>query len=214
MEGEVKNGIVIGVVEDFHTESLHQAIAPLVLWMAPRANIASVRIAGSDADGVLDHLRATWESFETTHPFEYSFVNDQFARAYRTERRMMQLLGGFAGLAILVACLGLLGLAAYAARRREKEVGIRKALGTTVIQIVGLLSKDYLRLVIVAFVLAVPVAYWASQKWLQAFAYRIDLGPSLFVGAGALVLLVALATVSTQALRAVRIDPATTLRDG
>jgi putative ABC transport system permease protein len=163
--------------------------------------------------GALDHLRDTWNAFEDRRPFEYSFVNAQFAQAYRAEQRMMRMLGGFAAIAILVACLGLLGLAAYAARRREREVGIRKALGATATQIVGLLSKDFVRLVAVAFLCAVPVAYWMARQWLRDFAYRIDVGPGVFLAAGALVLAVAVVTVGTQALRAARVDPATTLRN-
>jgi len=172
-----------------------------------------VRTAPGQTADVLDGLRATWAEFSDL-PIAYSFLADDLAAQYRTEARLEQLFTTFAGLAILIACLGLFGLAAYTAQQRTKEIGIRKALGATVTGIVGLLSKDFLKLVGVAFVVAVPAAYWAMSQWLQGFAYRIDLGAGVFLLAGGLALTVALLTVSYQALRAARTDPVNVLQSG
>jgi len=205
---------IIGVVEDFHYASLRETIGPVILLhealRAPR--YLAVRTEPGQAADVLDGLRATWAEFSDL-PIEYSFLADDLAAQYRTEARLEQLFTTFAGLAILIACLGLFGLAAYTAQQRTKEIGIRKALGATVTGIVSLLSKDFLKLVGIAFVVAVPVAYWAMSQWLQGFAYRIDLGVGVFVLSGGLALAVALLTVSYQALRAARTDPVHALQN-
>jgi putative ABC transport system permease protein len=154
-----------------------------------------------------------WHRFFRDAPFAYEFANQSFEAAYRADRRTASLLGVFAGLAIFVACLGLFGLAAFAARQRRHEIGVRKAVGASAGQIVGLLSKDFLRLVAVAIVVGVPVAYGVVARWLDTFAYHFDLGPGLFLLTSAGALLVALLAVSTQALRAAQVDPAATLRD-
>jgi putative ABC transport system permease protein len=211
IEGEVANGRVIGVMENFHLQSLRQAIEPVVVWMDDRRTTVSVRLARAEALAAMDHLRQTWAQFEAA-PFAYTFLSASFARYVEEERRLMQLLGAFAGLALGVACLGLFGLAAYAAQRRQKEIGIRKAIGASIGSIVQLLSREYVVLVGVAFAVAAPVAYLAMEAWLQHFAYRIDVAPSVLVGAGALTLLVALTTVGLQAARAARTDPARVLR--
>jgi putative ABC transport system permease protein len=156
-------------------------------------------------------VRERWSEFSDL-PLTYSFLADDLAAQYEAEARLERLFVVFAGLAIFIACLGLFGLAAYAARQRTKEVGIRKALGATVQSVILLLSKDFLKLVGFAFLVAVPAAYLGMNQWLQDFAYRIDLGPGLFLLAGALALLIAAATVSTQAWRAARVDPASALR--
>ncbi|HLR33141.1 MAG TPA: FtsX-like permease family protein, partial [Fodinibius sp.] len=148
----------------------------------------------------------------TDEPFTYTFLDDEFAKMYRTERRLGQLFGGFAGVAILLACLGLFGLAAFAAQRRTKEIGIRKVLGASVTSIVGLLSKDFLKLVALGFVIAVPIAWYAMNKWLADFAYKTDIGPGIFLLAGGLTLFIALATVSWQSIRAALVNPVDSLR--
>jgi putative ABC transport system permease protein len=204
---------VIGVTENFHFQSLRQAIYPMILFHEALRlpQYVAVRTEPGQTADVLDGLRATWSSFSDL-PIEYSFLADDLAAQYRTEARLEQLFTTFAGLAILIACLGLLGLAAFTVQQRTKEIGIRKALGASVAGIVGLLSKDFLKLVGIAFVVAVPVAYVAMRQWLQEFAYRIDLGVGIFLLAGGLALTVALLTVSYQALRAARTDPVSALR--
>lgn len=202
---------VIGVVEDFHYRSLRHRIEALALEPGGQAATAVVRVAPGNVAETIDRLRATWGDFVAT-PFEYQFLDRQIDQLYQAEQRTATIIGSFAGLAVLLACLGLFGLAAYAAERRTKEIGIRKALGATAAGIVGLLSKDFLKLVGIAFVVAGPAAYWAMSQWLQGFAYRIDLGAGVFLGAGGLALTVALLTVSYQALRAARTDPVHALR--
>lgn len=205
---------IIGVVRDFHYKSLHKKIAPLVLMheaiMLPPRRIA-VRIQPEQKAAAIEAVRSTWESFSGL-PFDYTFPADDLAAQYEAEQRTGSLMALFAGLALLIACLGLFGLAAHAAQQRTKEIAIRKAMGATARRIVGLLSKDFLILVGLAFAVAVPVAYVALRRWLQDFAYHADLGLGLFLLAGGTVLLVALLTVSTQAWRAAQTDPATALR--
>ena len=204
---------IVGVVEDFHYASLHNEIYPLILFhrsvRAPQ--YVAVRLAdGSDA-AALGEVKQAWSQFSDL-PFNYSFLANDLAAQYAAEARMERLFVGFAGLAILIACLGLFGLAAYAARQRTKEIGIRKALGATAQSVIALLSKDFLLLVGLAFVVAVPAAYYAMDQWLHNFSYRIDLSVGVFILAGAIAFLTAAATVSTQAWRAARVDPAKTLR--
>ena len=205
---------IIGVVRDFHYKSLHKKIAPLVLMheaiMLPPRRIA-VRIQPEQKAAAIEAVRSTWESFSGL-PFDYTFLADDLAAQYEAEQRTGSLMALFAGLALLIACLGLFGLAAHAAQQRTKEIAIRKAMGATARRIVGLLSKDFLILVGLAFAVAVPVAYVALRRWLQDFAYHADLGLGLFLLAGGTVLLVALLTVSTQAWRAAQTDLATALR--
>ena len=207
---------VIGVVDDFHFQPLYAPIRPLILGHhnnpIDTIDYFTARVDASQMTAALDHLRSVGEQFDPAHPFEYNFVDVRMADAYQTDRAIGRIVGVASGLAILIACFGLFGLAAFTAERRRKEIGIRKALGATATGIVQLLSADFLKLVGIAFVVATPLAYWGMQQWLASFAYRIDLGVSVFVVAGSAALLIALLTVSTQALRAARIDPAQTLR--
>lgn len=199
---------VIGVTKDFHYESLHNEIYPLILFheaLRPPQYVAA-RIERDRTVEALNAVRATWSSFSDL-PVEYSFLADDLAAQYRSEQRLESLFTAFAGLAILIACLGLFGLAAYAAQQRTKEIGIRKALGATVSGIVGLLSKDFLKLVGIAFVVAAPAAYLGMRQWLRDFPYRVDLGVTTFVWAGGLAFVIATLTVSYQAWRAARTNP-------
>jgi putative ABC transport system permease protein len=204
---------VVGVVENFHLRSLRQRIDPLVLTLSETPNQVLVRMQPGATSETLAGLEATWQTFAPGTPLSYDFLDARFDALHADTHRMARLFIIFAGLAIAIACFGLFGLATYTAQRRKKEVGIRKALGATATQIVHLLSVDFLKLVGVAFAVAAPLAYWAMQRWLQDFAYRTDIGVGLFLGAGALAFAIALLTVGTQALRAARLDPATTLRD-
>jgi len=158
-------------------------------------------------------VREVWHDVLPGEVFEASFVDDRLDAMYEEERRTGWLVGTFAGLAIFVACLGLFGLAAFAARQRTKEIGIRKALGASVTSIVRMISSEYVLLVSIAVLIASPVAYLGMSEWLEAFAYRIELGVWPFAVAILSMLLVAVVTVGSQALRAARVDPATTLRD-
>ena len=215
--GEGSNGEVIGVVEDFHLESLHDEIDPVSLhlredgrWSASGKLI--VKLAPGGLRGTMASLEQLADQYMPSAPFNYQFLDDAIDAMYRTERRLSRIFTTFALLAVFIACLGLFGLSAYAAEARTKEIGIRKALGATAESIVVLLSKDVLSLVVIAFVLAVPIAYLVMQRWLEAFAYRIGLTPGIFLLTGALALLIALLTVSYQAVRAATADPVESLR--
>ncbi len=209
-----KSPDVIGVVEDLHLATLHQPIEPMAFFLnSTLLDTYYLRIETNAMKQGLANVEQVWRRFFPNAPFAYEFADRSFAAAYRAEQQTASLVGVFAGLAIFVACLGLFGLTAFAARQRRHEIGVRKAVGASTEQIVGLLSKDFLRLLALAIAVAVPIAYGVLARWLDTFAYHFDLGPGLFLLASGGVLLVALVTVSAQALRAARIDPATTLRD-
>ena len=208
-----RRGEVLGVVRDFHVRSLHDAIEPLAIWYEPDAvSHLTVRLAAGDTRAALDDVEAVWSQFASHRPFTYRFLDDVFDGLYRSEQQLGRIVSVFSALAILVACLGLFGLAAFTAQQRRREIGVRKVLGATVPTLVALLTRDFVVLVGVAFVVAVPLAWLGMARWLEGFAYHVDLGPVPFVIAGGLLLLVALVTVSTQALRAATADPMRALR--
>jgi putative ABC transport system permease protein len=216
-------GEVVGVVDNFHTRPLYEEIEPTIFdssylpgddGVSMSVNDAQylVKLAPGSAAAAIDRLRQAWGEVRPNAPFEASFVDAALDAEYRADRRLGQLIGLFSGLAIVIACLGLFGLAAYTAQQRTKEIGIRKALGASLGGLVVNLSKEFVALVGVAILVAAPLAYWGMQQWLQTFAYRIDVGVGTLVAAGAVALVIALVTVSTQTLRAARIDPAEALR--
>lgn len=208
-----RQGEVVGVVKDFNHSSLHDTIDPLALFIEPsNYEYLLVRTAPGDVAGALRGIEQAWRQYVTHRPFEYQFLDQAFDALYRAEVQLGQVFGVFALLAILIACLGLFGLAAFAAEQRTKEIGVRKVLGATVAGIALLLSRDFARLVGVAFVLAVPVAYFAMNAWLSDFTYRTSLGVGTFLLAGVLTLLVAVLTVSYQSARAALVDPVKALR--
>ena len=207
---------VVGVVKDFHFQSLHQKIEPLVLghWNNPIIAIDyfTARVATSNLAGTLAALQGVHEQFDQVTPFEYNFLDERLNDFYQTDIRVGKIFGASATLAIFIACLGLLGLAAFIAEQRTKEIGVRKVLGASAGNIVYLLSKDFTKLVLIATVIASPLAYWALQRWLQNFAYHISLGPGTFLLAGFGALLIALLTISFQAIRAALTNPVEALR--
>ncbi|HYE57108.1 MAG TPA: FtsX-like permease family protein, partial [Rhodothermales bacterium] len=207
-----RDGTIIGVVKDFHMASLDAPIEPTIIRLTPPQGRLFVRLDPVRAEQALAGLRAVQQRFNPGHPFEAEFLDDSFERMYVSERRVGALANVFAGLAVFIACLGLFGLAAFTAERRTKEVGIRKVLGASVPRLVGLLSKDFVALVALAFVLAAPVAYWLGARWLEGFTYRVALGAGPFVLAGLVALGLALVAVSSQALRAATADPVKALR--
>jgi len=206
---------VVGVVEDFHTNALAMDIDPIVLTYEPaRFRVANIRVRSGSLPGVLAHLRQTWTQIGTTYELDYERFTVQIEQEpmIMIFKDLMYIVGLIAGFAVLIACLGLLGMATYTAESRVKEVGVRKVLGASVSEIVLLLSKDFLKLIAVAVVLAVPLAWFVNKLWMQQFAFRVGLGPSVFVlGVGALLVL-ALATIGSQATRAALANPADTLR--
>lgn len=211
-------GQVIGIMNDFHFESLHQKIAPLILIMRATApnqsfyNSLSVKIAGNNIPGALSVLKKTWNNYLPEIPYQYTFLDENFSTLYESEQRQATIFTVFAFIAIFIACLGLLGLSAFAITQRIKEIGIRKVLGASVSNIVGLLSKDFLKLVLVAAVIAFPIAWYAMYKWLQDFAYRIGIPWWIFVLAGIIAAIVAFLTISFQAIKAAIANPVKSLR--
>lgn len=203
---------VIGVVKDFNFRSLHEQITPLVMKLGPDYNNFIVKIRTRDVKGLLSTLQRQWAAMTTESAFSYSFLDQRFDNTYRSEQNIGLIMGIFAGLTIFVACLGLFGLATFTAAQRVKEIGIRKVLGADVTGLVTLLSKDFLKLVGIAFLVAAPVAWWAMSRWLQDFAYRITMSWWIFAGAAFLSLLVALLTIGSQAVKAAMANPVKSLR--
>ncbi len=208
-----QGGTVRGVVADFHFESLHHPIGPIALYSHQRGfSFIGVKIEGGDTAGTLARLEEAWRPIVFDYPFYYQSLDEQFAQLYRKEERLGKLLSTFLLLAVFVVCMGIFALAAFMTEQRTKEIGVRKVLGATVTQIVGLLSKEFTWLVVGANIIAWPVAYWAAQHWLADFAYRIELGLGFFVLGGGLALLMAWLTVGGQALKAARKNPVDALR--
>ncbi|QHL85995.1 FtsX-like permease family protein [Nibribacter ruber] len=209
----IKKGTVIGVVKDFHFKSLFDKMDPTVLQIFPGANWkVAVKLKGDNVTAGINHVKSVWNQFSPEYPIEYKFMDDNFAAMYKAEDKLKSLLWIFTGMAIFVGCLGLFGLAAYAAERRKKEIGIRKILGAESSSIVTLLAKDFLKLVLIAAVFAFPVAWYAMSVWLKDFAYRIDIPIWVFFVAGILACVVAFVTVSFQALKAATANPVKNLR--
>ncbi len=211
-DGEIVTYHVIGIVKDFHFKSLHELISPLVMVLSPNPGMMIVKLKTKDVAGLLAAAKIKWTGFGTEEPFSYSFLDDRFNNTYQSEQKIGLILGIFAGLTIFVACLGLFGLAKFTAEQRTKEIGIRKVLGATVSGVVALLSKDFLKLVLVAFIIASPIAWYVMDKWLQDFAYRIDIGAWVFVIAALLAVIITIITVSFQAIKAALANPVNSLR--
>jgi putative ABC transport system permease protein len=208
-----RKGMIIGVVKDFHFRSLQEVIKPLSIRIEPQGcSLVCIYVSGNDLPGTLAAIENKWKSLIPHRPFSYFFLDDYFDKQYRSEDRFGRLFLNFSILAILISCLGLLGLASYSTMQRTKEIGIRKVLGASVTNIVNLLSKDFLKLVAVSFLIAAPIAWIFMHRWLMGFAYRIDMGWQVFVAAGILALFIALFTVSFQAVRAALANPVGTLR--
>lgn len=209
------DGTIVGVVQDFQLSSFRDSIWPLVINIMPmeKLNFISFRLAPQNVTATLNHIGKVWSMFAPSYPFDFYFLDDDFARLHQADQQLGQVFHAFAWLALSIACLGLFGLAAFAAERRTKEIGVRKVLGATVTNIVTLLSKDFVKLVLLANLIAWPLAWYAMNKWLQRFAFRVEIQWWIFV----LVplggtLFIALLTVSTQALKAALTNPVNALR--
>ncbi|WP_369679117.1 ABC transporter permease [Siphonobacter sp. BAB-5385] len=203
---------VIGVVKDFHFRSLHELITPLVMVQSQSGGTLIVKAKAGDVAGLLRTMQQVWNQYHPEVPFSYSFLNDRFSNTYQSEQKTGLLLSVFAGLTIFVACLGLFGLVTFTTQQRTKEIGVRKVLGASVGSILALLSKEFLQLVGLAFLLAIPLAGYVTHEWLQQFAYRISLEWWVFALAGVLALSIALLTVSVQSIKAALVNPVKSLK--
>lgn len=204
---------VVGVVKDFYYKSAKEKIGPL-MFIPGRSNmLMAVKVHSADVSGVLTDIKKQWDEFRATAPFSYSFLDEQYAALYSSEQRTGQIFTAFALIAVLIASLGLFGLAAFSIRQRVKEIGIRKVLGASSGTITGMLSAEFLKLVGIAVVLSVPVTWYAMHKWLQDFAYRIDISWWVFALAGLIAILVAFVTVSFQSVKAALANPVKSLKN-
>jgi putative ABC transport system permease protein len=206
---------IIGVVKDFHFESLHEPVKPLFILEEPQGNPwhkIMVRIRGGQEASTLDQIQKLYESYNPGFPFDYNFLDDIYQKQYLSELRVGILSRYFAGIAIIISCLGLFGLVAFTAQRRQKEIGVRKVVGATVPNIIFMLSKDFLKLILISVLIAFPLSWWAMEQWLHGFAYRISLGPFVFIIAGTSIIFITLLTISFQAIKAAVTSPIKSLR--
>jgi len=205
---------IVGVVKDFHSQSLHSKIKPLVITNNTKLfKVLALKINGQNVPETLEFLEDTWKRFLPDRPFEFWFIDESIQKLYEKEQRLGQLVSICAALAICVACLGLFGLAAFTAEQRTKEIGVRKVLGASISSIMLLLSKEFIRLVLIAAFIAYPVAYFTLGDWLESFPYRVELSWWIFAFSGIVTLFVALITVSHHAIRVALTNPVDALRD-
>jgi putative ABC transport system permease protein len=209
----LKKGRVIGVVKDFNYKKLHEKINSAVIQIYPEAYWkVAVKLKTANAANTISYISNIWKKYSPGYPIDYTFMDENFKRMYQSEDKFRALLIIFTGLAIFIGCLGLFGLAAYTAERRTKEIGIRKILGATINSIVMLLSGEFLKLILIALVIATPLAWYFMNGWLKDFAYRIEIGWAVFVLAGVLAVVIAMLTVSYQGIKAALVNPVKHLR--
>jgi putative ABC transport system permease protein len=212
MHGE-NPGRIIGVVENFHFQSYRNQIEPLILQLLPQGvDNLLIRIPPENVSSSLKLIEETWQRIIPGYPFEYSFLDDDFDQSFRNMERTGHVLNSFAVLAVIISCLGLLGLASFAAEERTKEIGIRKVLGSSTSGIVVLLSKDFSKCILFATLIAWPVGYFVMNGWLNNFAYRTKVGFGILIFSSALALAIALLTVSFQSIKAALANPVDSLR--
>lgn len=208
-----KTGTIIGVVKDFHYGSMKQIIEPTIFFYQPtQMNRIFIKTTGKDADKVIASAGRLWKQYNADFTFQFAFLDDSFNDLYKTEQQTGLLFNIFAGIAIFISCLGLFGLAAYTAQTRTREIGVRKVLGSSVVGIVELLAKDFIKLVLIGVVIAVPISWYSMSKWLEDFAYRVEIQWWIFAVSGFLALAVALLTVSFQSIKAALMNPVKSLR--
>jgi len=213
VENRSTDRLVIGVVNDYHQLSLQNSMEPGYFYCSPRGGqYYSIRINPDNLQQTIGQVEKYWTQSFPGNPFEYFFLDDYFNRQYANEQKFGKLFSSFALFAIIISCLGLFGLSAFMASQRIKEIGIRKILGATVFNIAFMLTKDFLKLVVVSLVVASPLAWWVMNNWLQDFAYRINIGWWMFVLAGLIAVAIATITVSFQAIKAAVANPVQSLR--
>jgi putative ABC transport system permease protein len=209
----VKRGKVIGVVQDFHYKSLHEKVTTSVIQIYPPVSFkVAVKLKTADITNTIAFINEVWNRFSPGYPLDYNFMDETYGKMYKTEEKLSSLLWIFTIMAIIVGCMGLFGLAAFSAEQRTKEIGIRKVLGASVFNIVGLLSKSFVKLVLIASLIAFPVAWWAMNNWLEDFPYRVNISWWVFGIAAFAAVGIALITVSFQAIKTAIMNPVKSLR--
>jgi ABC-type antimicrobial peptide transport system permease subunit len=207
-------GIIIGVVKDFHYKSLHDKIGAMVIAEEPgKQGSFYIKTQAGSTPAAIAAAKKVWDKYVPGEPFKFDFLDETYNNLYKSEQQSSVLVTLFASIAIFVSALGLLGLAAFAAEQRVKEIGIRKVLGASVKHIVSLLSINFVKMVIVASLIAFPISWWAMNKWLQGFSYRINLSWLIFADGAGIALLIAFATVSVQSIKAAVANPIKNLRN-
>lgn len=209
---EIANYNVIGVVKDFHYESLKNKIEPLVIYLGENNGFITLRIKTKDIPNLIDNVKENWNKLSSDKPFSYRFMDESFDKIYSSEQRIGRIFTVFAGLAILIGCLGLFALSAYTAERKTKEIGIRRVLGGSIQGMVFLLSREFIKLVLISYIISAPLAYLLMNKWLEDYAYRTEVGLGVLLYAGIISLFIALVTVSYHAIKAAVVDPAKSLK--
>ncbi|MEJ2636783.1 MAG: hypothetical protein P8184_16015, partial [Calditrichia bacterium] len=210
---KIFNYRIIGVIKDFNFSSLHSKIGPLAIYFDPREiQYLLIKLAPGNLSASVKSIESDWSRIAPGFPFEFNFLDDQINKMYLAEQQVGKVINSFSFLALFIACLGLFGLASFTAEQRTKEIGIRKVLGASVPGTVMLLAKEFTRYVLYANLIAWPVAWYVMNRWLQNFAYRIDIGWWVFALAGGLALLIAILTVSAQAIKAALANPVESLR--
>ena len=213
LEGGFTNHTIIGVVNDFHFQSLRNTIAPLAIFFGDNNRIISFKTNTADVSSIIIKLEETWKEMLPGQPFDYSFLDERFENMYKAEQRISEIFGTFAFFAIFIGCLGLFSLSAFTTEQKTKEIGIRKVLGSSSTLIVMMLSKEFVKLVVIAFIIASPIAYYLMNKWLMEFEYKTDLSLWIFLSAGFISLAIAVTTVSYHALKAAYSNPIESLRN-
>jgi ABC-type antimicrobial peptide transport system permease subunit len=203
---------VIGVVKDFHYESMHESIKPAFLHLQKGEGTILARIRQDNQKSALTSIEKLYKRYNPGFPFAFSFLDEAYQKQYETETRTATLSGYFAGLAIIISCLGLFGLAAFTAQKRRKEIGVRKVIGASVVNITTMLSKDFLQLIFISLTIALPISWWLMSNWLQSFSYRVSITPYVFVLASISVILITFFTISFQAIKAAMANPVNSLR--
>jgi putative ABC transport system permease protein len=203
---------IIGIVRDFHFKSFHHEIEPLSIIWGPPMHTANIKISTKDIPGTLQIIEREWKNVYGNKPFVYQFLDETFYRQYKSDEQLATVIGYFTGIAILIACMGLFALSSFMVARRTKEIGIRKTMGATIKTIYIMLSWDFLKWILLAAVIACPIAWYLMNQWLQTFAYHIELGPDIFIIAALIAVGIALLTITWQSLKTARANPVEALR--
>jgi putative ABC transport system permease protein len=210
-DGSMKRLKIIGVIKNFNFESFKDQVRPMSILLAQNSNSLLIRYEGS-ATTLVEKAEKLWKEYASNEPFEYAFLDESFDELFRSEQRMGKIFSIFAGLAIFVACLGLFALAAFTSEQRTKEIGIRKVMGASVSSLAVLLSREFTKLVLIAFIPAAAAGWYVSDQWLQGFAYRVPMNPLIIIMSGVIAILVAWITVSFQSIKAATSNPVNSLR--